>query len=142
MQIGTHSKEESLDTIAEKAARERMIALCTQALDTDLSFDELVAEFPHGAPANEYLAIVYEDLVDGVEHLPAELFGKTDFPAWKASEMYAALTLHLLLLSGPEELRELPCLYRHIRTRDPISVEALPQLLEQAREVTSRRSSA
>jgi hypothetical protein len=117
------------------AGRERMVVLCARALRAELSFDELVAEFPDGAPDDEYLAIAYEDLVDAVEHLPATFFGKTDLPAWRNSEMFATLTLHLLLLDGRENTQTLSRLYQYVRRHDLISVEALPQLVSEARRV-------
>ena len=118
-----------------------MAVLCARALNAELGFDELIAAFPDGEPDDEYLAIVYEDLVDGVEHLPGSLLsGKPDLVAWRSSEMYVALSLHLLLMGGSEALHELPRLYRYVRGHDPISVETLPRLVTEAREMNRRAS--
>jgi len=121
---------------AESQQREQMVVLCARALKAELNFDELVAAFPNGEPDDEYLAIAYEDLVDGVEHLPATFSGKTDITAWENSEMFAALSLHLLLLTESEDTSELLHFYHYVSGHRPLAVDALPQLVAQARKMT------
>lgn len=130
----TATQESQVDTTSESAMRERMLSLCTRALKAELGFAELVAEFPTGSPSEEYFAIVYEDLVDGVEHLPGKLSGEIDYKAWSESEAYAALKLHVLLLGGRDSLGDLPALYNSVRVHDPLPVERIGDLLAKERD--------
>lgn len=119
-------------------AKRHMLTLCYRALHGDLGLDELTLEFPSGAPEDPYLSVVYGDLVDGVEHFPAALTGKPDYSTWRTSEMYANLSLHILLLEGPEEARDLLRLYDILRVHLPASGERLAKLLTGAREALAR----
>ncbi len=110
-----------------------MLAGCKRALAAEMSFDELVAAFPQGEPDGEYAALFYEDLVDGVEHVPGNLLGKVDLVAWKGSEMHAGLVLHSSLLHGPLDEADSVRIYHEVRSKYPLTVEGLDAILAEAK---------
>jgi hypothetical protein len=125
-----------------RAPRRRMLELCRRARDGDLGFDELIREFPRGAPADPYLYIAYGDLVDGVEHYPFTLMGKPDLGAWLGSEMHTNLSLHILLLEGDESSADACRLYDVVQPRLPAVPAKISRWVAEARAEIAVESGA
>lgn len=87
---------------------ETVTALVERALAGAIKIDELHHSWPMGADEDPFLARVFEDLEDAVEHFPGYwLSGKPDVLAWKKSREYFLLYLDSLLLRSGEQSHDL-----------------------------------
>ena len=122
--------------------RRWMLELCTKAMNIELPFEELVLAFPNGAPEGEYQAVFYEDLVDGVEHVPGDLRGRVLMQVWLTSEMYSALALHQYLLRGELPFSELARIHRLVHAAKPLArPDEIPFLVAQATTISDSSAS-
>jgi hypothetical protein len=80
--------------------RPPVIDLCERALRGELSLEDLQQLWPAEAMDDTFLAQVYTDIEDGVEHLPGFAFrAGIDRQAWLKSEMYWLIYLDCVLLA-------------------------------------------
>jgi len=87
---------------------EAVKSLCKSALDGTLKLKQLCQGWPAEADTDPFLRQVYEDIEDGVEHIPGSFFKrKIDHESWESSEMYFVLYVDLLLLSHDRPTEEL-----------------------------------
>ena len=111
------------DQATDRVIRDRLASLCHRAIDVRLSLEELLAELPGEYRQDEYYTTVRNDLVDGVEHVPAKNWGKmTDYEQWERTEMYSTLILHIVLLGSSLATPALLRIYREISPQLPADV--------------------
>lgn len=73
--------------------------LCKRALDGELNLENFYELWPEEASHNLFLKQIYEDIEDGVQHLPGTWrTGKMLSNEWYKSDMYFTIYLDFLLL--------------------------------------------
>jgi hypothetical protein len=83
-------------------------ALCEDALRGELGLERFWDSWPEEANSNGFFRQIYDDLEDGVEHLPGEWFtGKILWRAWLGSGTYLTIYLDGILLGYDRSSEEL-----------------------------------
>jgi hypothetical protein len=89
--------------------------LCHRALRGELGLDEFHASWPRETLEDPFFQQLFDDVEDGVEHLPGHLFtGRTDFRAWTGSYEYRLILLDRLLLESRQGTEQLMKCRDHI----------------------------
>lgn len=85
-----------------------VLRICECALAGELGLEELHASWPIEARGKPFYDRVFDDVEDGVEHLPGNLFtGRTNERLWRASHEYRVIYLDCLLLRSHRRMEEL-----------------------------------
>jgi len=93
-------------------------AICKDALDGSIGIEKFHRVWPEEADTDPLLGLIYNDVEDGVEHLPAYwLTGNINFKSWKQSRAYLTLYLDYVLLEYKKNVESL------IRCREVILTE-------------------
>jgi hypothetical protein len=75
--------------------------LCEKSMEGTLKVDELIDMWPVEANSKPFLKIVYEDIEDGVEHIPGFFLKKgIDFKSWFVSNNYYCIYIDYILLTS------------------------------------------
>lgn len=73
--------------------------ICTQVLQGGVSLEKFLKVWPH-ENQDAFLKIVYEDVEDAVEHLPASFItGKVDWKTWVKTDTYKSVYIDNVLLA-------------------------------------------
>lgn len=97
--------------------RRLLIAICQMALRGALSLDDLQRLWPAETADDSFFRQVYDDVEDGVEHLPGFAFrAGVNQEEWERSEMYWRIYLDIVLLEQPHSTDRLQ------RCRETIAV--------------------
>ena len=82
--------------------RNSLISLCERVLLGELSVTEFFSLWPAEISKTEFIAELFDDLEEGVEHFPAHILsGKKDSVLWTSSHMAQKIRVDMqLLISG------------------------------------------
>lgn len=88
--------------------RKKVHELCLKALDGKLSSNDLRTQWPQAANESPFLKQVYEDLNDGIRHLPRSWFKKgIDVEIWRDQLEYNPILLDSTLLTSNKSDEEM-----------------------------------
>lgn len=80
---------------------EKVRGLCSLALEGKISIDELYSSWPKEANENPLFRLIFEDLEDGIEHIPGYfLKPDIDMDAWKNSREFLMIFLDNAILQS------------------------------------------
>ena len=79
--------------------RDTIRHLCKHALEGELKLHDFNKMWPTDANAIPFLKQIFEDVEDGIEHVPGYFFKRgVDYTSWRASDAYFTILLDLTLL--------------------------------------------
>lgn len=82
--------------------------ICKRAIDGELTLKDFNGQWPQDAKLNPFFQQLYEDIEDGVEHIPGFIFSRSiDYKSWHESETYFILCLDFILLGMDKNADEL-----------------------------------
>lgn len=100
--------------------------LCKGALNGELNLEKFYDSWPEAASVNPFFKQIYEDIEDGVQHLPgAWLTGKILFKEWYKSAMYFTIYLDFVLLDYDKKADELMQCRKFILEQKNLSEEII-----------------
>jgi len=108
-----------------------VLNLCQMAIKGELKIGDLSRLWPKEANNVCFLLSIYEDVENGVEHIPGFLFKKgIDLVSWQQSDMYMALYLDIILLRkyGDKNDDELMEFRESVLKKEKLSVDLIESL--------------
>ena len=100
--------------------------LCKRALHGEFNLENFYELWPEEASLNPLFRQIYEDIEDGVEHLPGAWFkGKTLFKEWYKSDMYFTIYLDFVLLGYDKKADELMQCRKFVLDQKTLSEEVI-----------------
>ncbi|MBI4683612.1 MAG: hypothetical protein HY755_00245 [Nitrospirae bacterium] len=101
-------------------------SLCKSARDGVLTLKDFHRQWPEEANTNLFFKQLYEDIEDGVEHIPGFIFKRgVDYKSWHNSESYLILYLDFILLGFDKSADELQQCRSFVLEQEKLSEEII-----------------
>ncbi len=115
--------------------------ICKSALHGELKLEKFYELWPEEANDNSFLKQIYDDVEDGVAHLPGTwLTGKILSKEWYRSNMYHILYLDSILLTFDKGTDELMRCREYVIRQKELSVEIIKKRVNDFFERSSDNS--